>query len=225
MKFKNGELDISKESPFQNDVLDRKEIAINLTEFFSTLDSPFVLSISSPWGTGKTTFVRMLHQHLLNQEMQSLYFNAWESDFTDPLVGFISEIEDQLVANLEKGVAKQKFEQAKKISLSILKRALPVAIKHLTIGILDLEKLTEEMLSKIAEELTKAGLEEFKEAKNLIAEFKVLLGEFAEAIEVRNNTPIVIFIDELDRCKPSYAIALLERVKHILNVPGFVLSW
>lgn len=32
--------------------------------------------------------------------------------------------------------------------------------------------------------------------------------------------PFLIFIDELDRCRPTYAIAMLERIKHLFNIPG-----
>ena len=34
--------------------------------------------------------------------------------------------------------------------------------------------------------------------------------------------PLVFIIDELDRCRPTFAIELLERVKHIFDVPGLV---
>jgi hypothetical protein len=34
--------------------------------------------------------------------------------------------------------------------------------------------------------------------------------------------PIVIVIDELDRCRPTYAIKLLEEVKHLFDVEGLV---
>lgn len=37
---------------------------------------------------------------------------------------------------------------------------------------------------------------------------------------------VVVFVDELDRCRPTYAIKLLERIKHLFDVEGliFVLS-
>ena len=32
--------------------------------------------------------------------------------------------------------------------------------------------------------------------------------------------PLVVIIDELDRCRPTYAVECLERVKHIMEIPG-----
>lgn len=42
----------------------------------------------------------------------------------------------------------------------------------------------------------------------------------------KNDKPIVFIIDELDRCRPSYAVELLEQIKHFFAIEGivFVLS-
>lgn len=36
------------------------------------------------------------------------------------------------------------------------------------------------------------------------------------------NYPAYIFIDELDRCKPTYAVEMLESIKHVFDIPGLV---
>ena len=33
-------------------------------------------------------------------------------------------------------------------------------------------------------------------------------------------TPLVIIVDELDRCRPPFALSILERIKHLFSVPG-----
>jgi KAP-like P-loop domain-containing protein len=38
----------------------------------------------------------------------------------------------------------------------------------------------------------------------------------------KNGKPLLFFVDELDRCRPTYAVALLERMKHIFDVEGIV---
>lgn len=38
----------------------------------------------------------------------------------------------------------------------------------------------------------------------------------------KESNPIVIIIDELDRCRPDYAVKTLETLKHFFDIPGFV---
>ena len=94
MLKKLPELEIVKSNPFINDKLARFECAENLTNLIQATSEPFVLSINSPWGNGKTTFIKMWAQYLTNRGHPCVYFNAWENDFSDdPLISFISEIE------------------------------------------------------------------------------------------------------------------------------------
>lgn len=93
MSRKVPDVPIPKSNPFQNDALGREPIAGHLTSLLRTLEDPYVLSLSSPYGTGKTTFVRMWRQKLENEGFLPLYYNAWDNDFVDdPLVAFVEEI-------------------------------------------------------------------------------------------------------------------------------------
>jgi hypothetical protein len=107
IRFKPRSLDIPEADPFNDDLLGRKECAENLTAFVESLSEPFVLAIDSPWGTGKTTFLRMWLHHLKNQGFPCLYFNAWANDFSDsPLVSLIGELGEG-VAQLRLGEEQQ----------------------------------------------------------------------------------------------------------------------
>lgn len=66
------------------------------------------------------------------------------------------------------------------------------------------------------------ALKEHLDTKETITLFKKKLGRLIEALEKEANVqlPLFIFIDELDRCRPTYAIELLEAVKHLFGVPG-----
>ena len=52
------------------------------------------------------------------------------------------------------------------------------------------------------------------------------INEFFSAIFKEQGNRLVIFIDELDRCKPDFAVKLLERIKHYFVNPDitFVFS-
>ena len=83
MLRKLPEIDIPQDNPFKNDKLDRETIAHYLTRLIKSSSEPFVLSINSQWGDGKTTFIKMWCQYLINQGHPCIYFNSWEKDFSD----------------------------------------------------------------------------------------------------------------------------------------------
>ena len=93
MKIRQEDLVIDQERPFVNCKLERERFATILTDIVETYSDGFVLAINNEWGTGKTTFVKMWQQHLINNEFRTIYFNAWENDFdTNPLVSIVSEL-------------------------------------------------------------------------------------------------------------------------------------
>ena len=62
---------------------------------------------------------------------------------------------------------------------------------------------------------------------NLIEEFRSSLGKAIEKLnEDGKKAQIIIFVDEIDRCRPVYAVELLERIKHLFNIENviFVIS-
>ncbi|MCB2292437.1 KAP family NTPase [Clostridium algoriphilum] len=215
-------IEIPEDNPFQNDKFHRKDFINNLMSVLSTYDSGLVLSIDSSWGTGKTTFVKMWETYLNdNVDFKPIYFNAWENDDSlDPLVPLISLMSDEL--SNENGI-KIKDRQLYKIGAKIIRKGIPYLIKMASHGILevpeislgsDTEKEIEEYTSKIGETI----FDDYKEKSSLKRQFKNALIEYQESI----NKKVVIFIDELDRCRPLYAIETLERIKHFFDLDNFI---
>lgn len=66
------------------------------------------------------------------------------------------------------------------------------------------------------------SLEGHSKRLEAINEFKAAIIDMLERLESRASAklPMFVFIDELDRCRPNYAIELLEGVKHLFDVPG-----
>ena len=56
-------------------------------------------------------------------------------------------------------------------------------------------------------------LDALKEKKDI----EQLVGEFLDELLPEKGNRLIVFIDELDRCKPSYAVRLLERIKHYFS--------
>ncbi|CAC9606162.1 hypothetical protein [uncultured Gammaproteobacteria bacterium] len=101
MIVKNKEIVIERDDIFANDVLDREGLIDNLSKIISTTTDPFVLSIDADWGAGKTTFVRLLKAHLEKEyEIQSIYFSAWEEDYSkEPLISIVGKIDKHIGNN------------------------------------------------------------------------------------------------------------------------------
>ncbi|HEY5370817.1 MAG TPA: P-loop NTPase fold protein [Hanamia sp.] len=222
MNIKHNDIVIDPEQPFKNDALKRENYAKILSRIISTYADGFVLAINNEWGTGKTTFVKMWQQQMINDGFQTLYFNAWENDFEpNPLIALVAELK-----NLIKPQTKEEFKSLLQKGAVITKNVLPHLVKALAARYVDTEVLLNaiEDTTKGATEILNDEIKEYAAKKNGLKEFRASLSKFVEA--TKGDKPIVFIIDELDRCRPNYAVELLEQVKHFFSVPGivFVLS-
>ncbi len=229
MKFRLPELEIPFDDPFHNDALERKPVVEFLAGLLDKFEGPFVLALDSPWGTGKTTLVRMLKAQLAQANFQCVYFNAWQTDFVeDPLVALVSEL-DRL--ELAEGEAKTAFQKhlgtAKKITSAVAKRGLIASAKAATFGGLDLAREYEAIAADISGGLTGDAIEFFQKEQAALKKLREELEAAVAQLKVAGKREsLVFFIDELDRCRPTFAIELLERIKHLFDLSNivFVLS-
>ena len=214
----NETFEYPDDNPFKNDRLSREPIADNLEKIIASTNGSLVLSIDAGWGNGKTTFINMWRKKLdQTDRYNTLYFNAWENDdCDDPLLALICEIEDAVIKDQI-----STFEKIRKYGQPLLKKALPTMLKMATGISLDLadvslsesnEKILQEFSGKLGE------FEQYKEQKMSKAKFKKVLKEYQE----KEGKKIIFFIDELDRCRPTFAIETLEKIKHLFNIDSYV---
>lgn len=224
--------DISPTEGFSKDadIFGYKEFGLNIIKLFDKTEDVFVSVIDGSWGIGKTTFIQMLAGEFRNRNFPTIYFDAFENDYLDdPFVAISSEIiELAQERKLAKKSAYKKFVQsAGKTAIQVGKTATKVAAKAVTLGVLDNEKLdalddiasdlgkiTEEAVEKSVEELLKSR----KEQKDNIQKFDESLGELVKLLSPESDKPLMFIIDELDRCRPDFALGLLERIKHFYRV-------
>lgn len=216
-----------KLSTFDDDIYNRKIIAENLTKIIDSQKDSIVISLDSEWGTGKTTFIRMWKDMLdsneeYNTKFETLYFNAWENDYIkDPLLAIFSEMEKQIHeedSKLKKGMDKIKIK-AKPFG----KAVASASIKLATAGILNLDGVTlgdfnEAELIKLSEKLGELSIKEISADKTIRLRFKEEMTSYQKDI----NKKVIFFIDELDRCRPTFTIELLEVIKHLFNIENFI---
>lgn len=209
------------------DFLDRKGTIENLSNLVMSTKESLVMSINADWGAGKTTFVKLWQKHLITQGVHSIYFSAWEDDFSkEPLISILGEINSYINQHFGKKDkdTTYKLDAVKNMGGKILRRGVPAALKGLTGGVLDFDKSIEDAIGAMAEQTAKELIERYSQEKEITQKFREAIKTLLEKID--KDKPFIIFIDELDRCRPLYAIELLERVKHIFGIEGlvFVLS-
>lgn len=228
-----------------HDEFNRKPIAENIIRL---LTSPIDLSpmvIDGGWGTGKTEFcqklIRLMEQQ--HSDYQPVYIDAFRSDHSgEPLLALLAEI---IKACTPEDTGEQPSEQRKEMTKKVAKAAgfvmktvAKAAVSHVLKQ--NMEDLAEGMSQIINDKqeaknaaATVAGaattlashsidatidatvealLKEQIEAEKNLETLKACLKDFAE------EKPIILFIDELDRCRPDYAVDMLEVIKHVFDV-------
>ena len=213
------EIDVPKNDPFKNDLLDRREAVDTLTHLVANVDGPCVLAVDAAWGAGKTTFLRIWTQHLRNESFSVVEFNAWETDYSEePFVTLSTELTEGLRLG-KTTVPGDTAEDLKRASLEVLRWVIPRAMRFAVSHVPVVGVEAGEMAASFAEE----RLSRYSEARTSVKGFRSVLQNMARALSDANeNLPLIVAIDELDRCRPSYAIELLEVAKHLFSVDRVV---
>ena len=120
----------------------------------------------------------------------------------------------------------EKFTKAKEVGADLLKKGIPIAVRVLSSGLLDSNQIVESAISELGENYSKDLIDKYEKSKESIQKFREKLecfvSEMTKASTKFANKPLVIFIDELDRCRPDYALDVLEKSKHLFNIEGII---
>ncbi len=173
-----------------------------------------VYSISADFGIGKTFFCEKLKSVLEKDNVQSVKMNIWEMDFYEnPLI--------PILAKLNEAYKKDGRSLPVKIinsTLDLTKKSLAAlcetVIKSASNRVLDVD-ITEVFKNNFMSENI---YDDFQNYQGALLELKSYLVSWAK----EHDRPIVVIIDELDRCRPDYAVKTLEVLKHFFDISGFV---
>jgi hypothetical protein len=207
----------------KTDFLDRKPFADKLSGLIDKFETPFVVALDGPWGSGKSFFLKRWvgHHQASFQDTVVVYLDAFELDYLDePMVALVSEISARFELQLPKS---QKIWQAgKKIAAKLLPSMARIAANIATAGISDLlapafEKGVEAAVTEIDSAATKLWEREHSR-REAVTEFRKFLESLTKGVDDLPAKKIVVVIDELDRCRPDYALSMLEIIKHFFDV-------
>lgn len=224
MKISLPPVKINDDESFSNnkDIFRRKDFGESLMSLFENTQEELVVALNAPWGEGKSTFIKMWQNNIkLNQEekrIKTIYFDAFKNDYQkDPFLAITSEIYS--LCDMREESKKEFIENAKNVGKSLAWGAFKLGTKLTTAGLVD-ETILENgandissMFNNNIETLIENRIKNHEVNKNALDKFKSDLEKFID-----NEKPLVFVIDELDRCRPDYALELLEQIKHLFSV-------
>ena len=190
---------------WKDDAIGRGSEAKSLECLIAGQDGPLTLCLNGAWGTGKTFFLRRFMVQWEANKGKALYFNAWEDDnLEDPLVALIGQLWPLLKPDALQGLVKD----IKECAWPLIKK---LGLARFGIEGKDVSSPAKNAFDEYSDRT--ASRKHLKESLSKIAE------HYASEVPCR---PLLFIIDELDRCRPTFAVELLERIKHLFSIEHLV---
>ena len=208
-----------------------KNLIINSEQYKRNIDSnSYVIALDSPWGTGKSYFIDLFLQSIRDEtSICAVNYNAWKNDYRDnafePLIYDILTsdcLQFSVNNNAEKENIKKLANNIVKICAAFGKSYIEKIVEDKTgvkfnapNNIHSAEDFKNFMLREIP------NLTELNSERESFDDFKKYLRNAIQYLKDYKKK-LVIIIDELDRCKPTFAIQTLEIVKHLFDIENIV---
>lgn len=211
-----------------NNILERNTYIHNFILMLLNIEKGGVIAIDGEWGSGKTYFVHQVKwlldsasenidddiktvlnstspklDNIIGHKYKLFYYDAWKHDKSNN--PFFTLLRSMIITfggidyfKKEMGFIKSLLKGAS----HIVKGVTPIDVESIFKGTKTLCGINDE--------------DQFSELE-FIEQMDVQVNSFLDYICEGQYEKLVIFIDELDRCKPSFAVELLEIIKHYFN--------
>ena len=190
------------------EIIDKRE------DYKENSENGLVILLNGSWGSGKTTFIKELEQTIKKNNKYKLLttYNSYDYDFFDnAYLPFFADIEDKIklgddFGKLIRSTNKNLFNGLVCTSYTVINSIFKKKYN------IDLNEIKDNLLGIENEEYLKSFYD-FKECQNNIK--KIIKNKC-------KRKPNIFIIDELDRCKPSFAMETLEIVKHFFDIKNCI---
>jgi hypothetical protein len=193
----------------KDDVFNRKPFVESITklisewgkEIFSENDA-LSISIDSPWGTGKSSLIGMWSNYIDDSPKYSsykvVYYNAWQNNyFDDALRPLVYELQGIDEGTKMDGFRRRSIELAQALEIS-----------------------DSNILKLMATRSHGDGNGYFDGFRKINQACENFAGSLEKLVPAKGK--LLVFVDELDRCRPNFAVSTLELIRHYMRVPGVV---
>lgn len=198
--------------------------------------SPSSIGLYGDWGSGKSSLMKMVEQHLISMDDKSILcirFNGWLFEgYEDAKTALCGTILESI--HKKEGLSSQVKGKVKKLWNKVdVQKILGKGIRYgldyfMTGGVLSLTDFTisqiTNALNKNAENVTEEdiakALRSLKTDNNIRKDIKNFHDEFEKILKETNIKHLVVFIDELDRCSPETILDIIEAMRLFLFAKG-----
>jgi hypothetical protein len=209
------------DAPAVHPALGYDAVAEALATIVNQSEPQFAVGIFGGWGSGKTTLMKAIRQHLVSERgVVVVEFNAWRYE-REPLL--LVPLLDTVRAALLEWSARRGAETREKLRgvaarIGRVVRALATGLSG-EVGLPGAVKVSYDVGRAL--DAFGAGAEPEKAQSLYLAAFNELREAFAE-FAASAVSRVVVFVDDLDRCLPANALDVLESMKLFFDLPGFV---
>ncbi len=201
----------------ENDLFNRRWFGESLSNLIEHSENEsLVISINAPWWEWKTHFLKMWKNYLVYEKSRKvIYFNSFKNDYLeDPFTALLWELIKEFEA--DKTTTSKILDKW----INVLKGIIPLWWKIWARFILGWDiKWIDDKIEELVEwdivEWIKNALSEYSKQEDAVKSFRDTL----EGI-IKDKWDVIFIIDELDRCRPDFALRLLERIKHFFEIKG-----
>jgi hypothetical protein len=188
-----------------------------ITEFYSIVEKTnfYVYGFTGDWGIGKTSFIKMWEKMLSEKEKPFIHVDAFKNDIdSEPfimLLNAFTNLLEKVYANEGKNISiyLQDFKNKAKEIFTIKN------ISKLGINFLFEKTIGKDNAKEFLGTTFASSFEDFTKIQSLYEKLQEILYKLMEEID---NRQLYIIVDELDRCRPDFALETLERIKHLFHI-------
>lgn len=180
------------------------DLANNLLKKIEDDEYPYVLSVEASYGMGKTYFFSRFCEHAKDNGYDCIYISAWENDYQPSPFLFLCNKIIRFMKNKDDPVVKSHLVELVSICKDILTE-LHINASVYNIFHIDIITCCKIIYNRLLNKNNQDAIQEFKK-------------HLTELIVSTKTKPLIIIVDELDRCRPDYALKTLEIIKHFFDV-------